>query len=92
MALGIDRFERLARFKKAYGRLDTRTKTAVDRTFSELANTDELPPGRNLEKVKSRKNVWAIRVSKGIRLSFEVKDATCILRNVGEHDKVLNNP
>ena len=32
-----------------------------------------------------------MRISKGIRLTFEVTDGVCILRNVGDHDKTLDN-
>ena len=91
MALGIRRFKRLGRFDKAYSRLGSRYKTAVDRALAELKMNDELPPGRNLKRIKSRKNVWAIRVSKGVRLTFEVANGTCILRNVGDHDKTLDD-
>ena len=90
MALGIENFNRLERFSKAYRRLDKRHQKAVDDALAELLNDNRLRPSRNLEKVRSRKNTWAIRVSKGIRLSFEVADGTCILRNVGEHDKTLD--
>ena len=92
MVLGIKQFRRLSRFSKAYNRLNRQNQTAVERALSELLGCDELPPGRRLEKVRSRKSTWAIRVSKGIRLSFEVADGTCILRNVGEHDKILDDP
>lgn len=90
MALGIENFNRLERFSKAYRRLDKRHQKAVDDALAELLNDNRPRPSRNLEKVRSRKNTWAIRVSKGIRLSFEVADGTCILRNVGEHDKTLD--
>ena len=92
MVLGIKQFKHLPRFRKAYNRLSNQKKTAVDRALTDLLSRDELPPGRRLEKVRSRKNTWAIRVSKGIRLSFEAADGTCILRNVGEHDKILDDP
>ena len=92
MVLGIKKFKRLPRFSKAYSRLNKQTQTAVERALSDLLSRDELPPGRRLEKVRSRKNTWAIRVSKGIRLSFEAAEGTCILRNVGEHDKILDDP
>lgn len=92
MVLGIKQFKRLPRFSKAYGRLNKHSQTAVERALADLLSRDELPPGRRLEKVRSRKNTWAIRVSKGIRLSFEVADGTCVLRNVGEHDKILDDP
>ena len=91
MVLGIRNVTRLGRFEKAYNRLSKQTKKAVERAVDELLSCDKLPPGRRLEKVRSRKNTWAIRVSKGIRLSFEVVNSTCILRYVGDHDKTLDD-
>ena len=64
----------------------------MDQALNEILNSDNLPAGRSLKKVKSRQDTWAIRISKGIRLSFEVKNGTCILRNVGDHDKLLDDP
>ena len=64
----------------------------MDQALNEILNSDDLPSGRSLKKVKSRKDTWAIRISKGIRLSFEVENGTCILRNVGDHDKLLDDP
>lgn len=93
MVLGIKHLKRLDRFGKAYRRLNEQNRSAVDVALAELLSNGRLPPGRSLKKVKSgnrRKNVWAIRVSKGIRLTFEVKEGTCILRNVGDHDKTLD--
>lgn len=92
MVLGIAEFKRLSRFKKAYVQLSNQNKQAVDSALRELLTFDRLPQGRRLEKVTSRKNTWAIRISRGIRLTFEVSDGACILRNVGEHDKILDDP
>ena len=93
MALGIKNLKRLDRFAKAYRRLNRQNQSAVDVALAELMGDGKLPPSRNLKKVRSGKerNVWAIRVNKGIRLTFEVNKGTCILRNVGEHDKTLDD-
>ena len=90
MVLGITTVTRLGRFKKSYKRLSEQTKAAVESAVAALLSDSELPPGRRLEKVQSSKDVWAIRVSKGIRLTFEVADGVCILRNVGDHDKTFD--
>ena len=83
---------KLRTFRKAYRCLNAQSQTAVDKALNEILNSDNLPSGRCLKKVKSRKDTWAIRISKGIRLSLEVKNGTCILRNVGDHDKILDDP
>lgn len=91
MVLGIRKFDRLSGFEKSYKRLSDQDKKAVERAVAALKSSDELPPGRRLKRVKSSKDAWAIRVSKGIRLTFEVADGVCILRNVGEHNKTLGD-
>ena len=92
MVLGIARLTPLGRFRRAYRRLDSPLQEEVDRALRELPNSAALPTGRNLKKVRSRTNTWEIRVNKGVRLTFEVENGTCVLRNVGEHDKVLDDP
>ena len=92
MVLGISQIDRLTRFEKGRNRLSKKNQEAVDRVIAELLEKDELPPGRNLKKIESREGAWAVRVNKGIRLTFEVSNSTCILRNVGDHDKTLDNP
>ena len=92
MVLGIERFKRLPRFDKSYKRLKKQDQAAVTRALRDLLSNDELPLSRYLEKVNSRKNTFAIRITIKIRLSFEVKGGICILRKVGDHDKVLDNP
>jgi len=89
--LGIARFQRIPRFKKSYRKLNDRTQRAVDEVIQELL-LDEMPPGRNLEKNKSVRNVWTVRVSQGYRLSFEVDGNIAILRNVGSHGNLYGNP
>jgi hypothetical protein len=37
-------------------------------------------------------NLWEARSSKTIRMTFEMQGSVILLRNVGEHDNVLNNP
>ena len=91
MVLGIKKFKRLPRFDRDYKRLSVQNKSAVNRALADLISEGELPRGRKLKKIKSNKNVWAIRVTQGTRLTFEVADGTCILRNVGEHDKTLDS-
>jgi mRNA-degrading endonuclease RelE of RelBE toxin-antitoxin system len=92
VVFGIRKITRLGRFKKAYRQLSEQNKQAVDDALRELRECDPLPKGRRLEKAKSRKDTWAIRINRGIRLTFEVSDGICTLRNVGEHDKILDDP
>lgn len=49
-------------------------------------------PSLQVKKIEGTKGVWEARASKSIRLSFEFRDDTLILRNVGEHNEVLGVP
>jgi len=42
--------------------------------------------------MEGRQNVWEARPSKRLRMTFELKEGIIIVRNVGEHDKVLKKP
>ena len=90
MVLGVKGSRYLSGFRKGYSRLSKKNQAAVDKVLAELLGEEELPSGRNLKKTKSRKDTWAVRVNKRIRLTFEVADGICILRNVGDHDKTLD--
>lgn len=92
MPLGISAITELGRFIKAYRRLDQQDQVAVDKVIGELLSGEDLPSGRRLKRVQSSSGVWEVRVNKGMRMTFGVKDDICVLRNVGEHDKVLRKP
>ncbi|MDE2760063.1 MAG: hypothetical protein OXH90_07165 [Paracoccaceae bacterium] len=92
MVLGIKYFDRLSRFDKAYEELDEEIQESVDKAIFELDHLDRLPNSRRLERVRSSKNAWKIRIDRGNRLTFEVSKNTCILRNVGKRNKVLKKP
>jgi len=49
-------------------------------------------PSLRVKKIEGTTGVWEARASKSIRLSFEFRDDTLILRNVGDHDEVLRGP
>ena len=92
MPLGISAITELGRFTKAYRRLDQRDQVAVDEVIGELLSGEDLPSGRWLKRVQSSSGVWEVRVNRGMRMTFGVKDGICVLRNVGEHDKILRKP
>ena len=82
---------RTARFKRAYRRLNQRQRRVVEKTLSFLVNNIRHPSLR-VKKIEGTKGIWEARASKSIRLSFEFRDDTLILRNVGDHDEVLKGP
>ena len=82
---------RTDRFKKAYKKLTEEEKKAADKALSFLAS-DMGHPSLRVRKIEGTKGIWEASASKSIRLSFELRDDTLVLRNIGDHDKVLKSP
>jgi len=78
-------------FKRDYGKLPEIVKRQADKTLQFLvANLSH--PSLRAKKIKSRENIWEARVSRGYRLSFEIKGETSILRRIGKHEEILRRP
>ena len=82
---------RTDRFKKAYKKLTDEERKAADKALSLLVNNLG-HPGLQARKIEGTRGIWEARATRLIRLSFELRDTTLILRNIGNHDKVLKNP
>ena len=82
---------RTARFKRAYQRLNPPKRRAVEKALSFLVNNIRHPSLR-VKKMEGTTGIWEARASKSIRLSFEFRGDTLILRNVGDHNEVLRGP
>ena len=78
-------------FEQAYGKLTGVEKQSVRKALALLADNPRHPSLR-VKKMEGRKNIWEARSSKRSRVTFEMGGATIIMRNVGEHDKVLRRP
>lgn len=90
---GIRRIQYKERFKKAYKKLDPRIQGEVDESIEDLLK-DVPPPGRQVKKMSGHHNpdIWEIRVTKNFRLTFERDGDAAILRNVGSHNLLHDNP
>lgn len=80
-----------ARFEKAYQRLNQPQRRAVEKALSFVVNNIRHPSLR-VKKIEGTTGIWEARASKSIRLSFEFRDDTLVLRNVGGHNEVLRGP
>ncbi len=84
-----------ARFRKAYKGLNKSTKELVKKAIR-LMDENIKHPSLSLEKVEGAGGVsgdiWAVRVSRSIRMTFERDGDRAILRNVGPHDETLGRP
>jgi mRNA interferase RelE/StbE len=75
-------------FERAYEKLTKTEKQSMRKALS-LLGDDPQYPGLHIKKMEGRKNIWEARVSKRIRMTIEMSGEITLMRNVGEHDKVL---
>lgn len=78
-------------FEQAYEKLTEDEKKSVQKSL-ELLGKNMRYPGLHVKKMEGRKNIWEARSSKRLRMTFEMTGETIVIRNVGEHDKVLKKP
>ena len=78
-------------FEQAYSRLTGQEKQSVLKAIAFLGENPR-HPGLHVKKMEGRGNVWEARVSRRLRMTFEMSGETIIMRNVGEHDVVLKTP
>lgn len=82
---------RTARFKKAWQDLTEEEKVLGRKALRNLA-TDLRYPALRVRKLKGVEHIWEGRVSRSLRMTFELDGNTIILRNIGRHDETLERP
>jgi len=82
---------RTARFKKAWQDLTEEEKVLGRKALRNLATGLQYPALR-VGKLKGVEHIWEARVSRSLRLTFELEGNTIILRNIGRHDETLERP
>jgi mRNA interferase RelE/StbE len=79
------------RFEQAYDALARPEKRSVRKAIA-LLSENPRHPGLRVKKMEGRGPIWEARPSKRLRMTFEVTGSFLLLRNVGDHDKVLKRP
>jgi len=82
---------RTARFKKAWQELIEEEKELGRKALRNLA-TDLRYPALRVKKMQGVERIWEARVSRSLRMTFEIEGDTIILRNIGHHDETLERP
>ena len=85
------RLQYTERFQRAYAALSDEEAARVDKAILLLA-ADPRYPGLRVKKMQGVQNIWEARASRSLRLTFELRGETIILRNVGAHDATLKKP
>ena len=78
------------RFEKVYRALPPEQQTAVDTHLKMLAQNWR-HPSLHTKKLPGTQ-IWYLRVSRDVRLTFQPTPAGLLLRNVGHHDATLRAP
>jgi mRNA interferase RelE/StbE len=78
------------RFLRDYDQLDAQLQRRVDQQIALLLRNPRHPSLR-VHKMEGYTEIYEARVTKGYRLTFQLRDDTCILRRIGTHD-ILKTP
>ena len=82
---------RAARFKKAWKELSEEEKNVARKALRNRA-TDIRYPALRVKKIQGVKHIWEARVSRSLRMTFEIEGDKIMLRNIGRHDETLERP
>ena len=82
---------RTARFKRAWQELTEEEKELGRKALRNLA-TDLRYPALRVKKMQGVEHIWEARVSRSLRMTFELEGDTIILRNIGRHNETLERP
>jgi len=82
---------RTARFKKAWQELTEEEKDVARKALRNVA-TDVRYPALRVKKMQGVEHIWEARVSRSLRMTFEIQGDRIILRNIGRHDETLERP
>jgi mRNA-degrading endonuclease RelE of RelBE toxin-antitoxin system len=82
---------RTARFRKAWQDLTEEEKELGRKALRNLA-TDLGYPALRVKKMQGTGHIWEARVSRSLRVTFELEGDTLVLRNIGRQDETLERP
>jgi mRNA-degrading endonuclease RelE of RelBE toxin-antitoxin system len=79
------------RFEKAWTELTQDEKDLTRKALKNLT-TDLHYPALRVKKMEGVEHLWEARVSRSIRMTFQISRVTITLRNIGRHDETLYRP
>jgi mRNA-degrading endonuclease RelE of RelBE toxin-antitoxin system len=86
--------------RRAYSKLDPRDRELVRKALAQFL-ADRTYPGLHVKRVQGTEGIWAMRAGQDIRITFELQESDVsqdhsvlhvVLRNVGHHNRTLENP
>ncbi len=94
MAIRIGKFRYKQSFKKDFDQLTPAIQKCAEKCLKDLLS-NPATPGRHLKKRKGkRKNapdIWQARVTRDVRLTFEMDEDVAVLRRIGLHNRIAKH-
>jgi mRNA interferase RelE/StbE len=78
-------------FLENVNRLPVDTKKALKKKLDLLVDNPKHPSLRT-KKIKGTNDIFEASINTDIRITWEFYEDGILLRNIGRHDKTLNNP
>jgi len=82
---------RTERFKKAWQELSESERKLASKALRNLIKNMHYPALR-VKKMQGINRIWEARISRSLRMAFQIQRDIIILRNIGRHDETLDNP
>jgi mRNA interferase RelE/StbE len=87
----VVKITRTARFKKAWRELNEEEKDLARKALRNLA-ADLRYPALRVKKMQGVEHIWEARVSRSLRVTFQIEGDRIVLRNIGRHNETLERP
>ena len=78
-------------FLEGVKKLPADMKKALKKKLDSMADNPRHPSLRTKE-IKDHENIFEASITMNMRMTWEYFEDGILLRNIGEHDKTLNNP
>jgi mRNA interferase RelE/StbE len=78
-------------FLESVNRLPVEVKRALKKKLDLLADNPKHPSLRT-NKIKGSEDIFEASINMDIRMTWEFYEDGILQRNIGKHDKTLNNP
>ncbi len=82
---------RTGSFRKAWKQLSEDQKALARKAIDNLIK-DIRYPALRVKKIRGTEYIWEARVSRSLRMTFQIEGDIIILRNIGQHDETLGRP
>ncbi len=80
----------LPHFERDYKKLSPEAKEKVNKALLKMEKDLRYPP-LAVKKIRGAEDIWEVRASQSLRITFNLKGNEIYLRTVGQHD-ILKNP